>query len=367
MPGDIERLLSIAQEESASDLHLNINSPPIIRVDGRLRKLNDWPQFNDEDIRGILEKIASQEQIKKFIRHQELDFSYENPQLDRFRVNACMQRGAISLAFRLLMRVLSPLTALGLPDIYAKLSLRQRGLILVTGPTGSGKSTSMAAMIHHINNIEERYIITIEDPVEYVHRDNKSVIIQRTVGEDTESFSIALKHALRHDPDVIVVGEMRDLTTIAIAVSAAETGHLVLGTLHTLDAGETIDRVVEVFPVGQQSQIRLQLSQVLVAILSQTLVRRIGGGRVPACEIMICNSAIKNLIREGQIHQLHSAMQLGQKDGMQTLNHSLATLVANNIVSLEDALRHSSNAVQLEQALNYAKKDVVKQLVHSAK
>ncbi len=365
MPDQIESLLTIAQEKSASDLHLNVNRPPIIRVDGKLQRLDTRPILEDKDIREILEDVASQEQINKFTKHQELDFSYDNQQLGRFRVNACIQQGSISLAFRLLMRVLSPLSNLGLPDIYGELSLKPRGLILVTGPTGSGKSTTMAAMIHHINNLEERHILTIEDPIEYVHKDNKSVIIQRNVGEDTESFATALKHALRHDPDVIVVGEMRDLTTIAIAVSAAETGHLVFGTLHTIDAGETIDRVVEVFPAGQQEQIKLQLSQVLVAVLSQTLVRRIGGGRVPACEIMICNSAIKHLIRDGQVHQLYSTMQLGQKDGMQTLNQSLATLVVKNIVSLEDAMNHSSNVAQFELACKHAKSAMPSPLVAS--
>ena len=246
-----------------------------------------------------------------------------------------------------------------------ELSLSPRGLISVTGPTGSGKSTTLAAMISHINDTEERHIITIEDPIEYVHKNNKSLILQRNVGEDTQSFATALRHALRHDPDVIVIGEMRDLTTIATAVSAAETGHLVLGTLHTIDATETVDRVVEVFPSGQQEQIRLQLSQVLLAVVSQTLVRRVGGGRIPACEIMICNTAIKHLIREGQVHQLNSAIQLGQKEGMQTLNQSLAALVVNNIVSFEDAVQHSNSAAQLDAAIKHSKLTVGTPLVPS--
>jgi twitching motility protein PilT len=215
-------------------------------------------------------------------------------------------------------------------------------------------------MINHINNHAERHIITIEDPIEYVHNDNNSVIIQRSVGEDTESFATALKHTLRHDPDVIVVGEMRDLGTIAIAITAAETGHLVFGTLHTIDAAETIDRVVEVFPTGQQAQIRLQLSQVLLAVLSQTLVKRVEGGRVPACEIMVCNTAIKNLIREGQIHQIYSNIQLGQKEGMQTLNQSLANLVAQNIVSQEEATKHCSNVDRFEQTLIHARQGTMR-------
>jgi twitching motility protein PilT len=277
-----------------------------------------------------------------------------------------MQKGSISLAFRLLMPVLSPLTALGLPHMCEELCLKHRGLILVTGPTGSGKSTTMAAMIDHINRTDERHIITIEDPIEYVHEDNRSVIIQRCVGEDTDSFSNALIHALRHDPDVIVVGEMRDLTTIAIAITAAETGHLVFGTLHTISASETIDRVVEVFPPGQQEQIRLQLSQVLVAVISQTLVPRVGEGRVPACEVMVCNNAIKNLIREGQVHQLYSTIQLGQQNGMQTMNQSLATFVANNTVSLEDATKHCSDEKRFQDLIKTTNIVIPRPLVGSS-
>jgi twitching motility protein PilT len=366
VPEQIEKLLAVAQEQTASDLHLNVDRPPIIRVDGRLQKLDDRAVLDDDDIRGILDSITSQEQRDKFIEHHELDFSYDNPQVGRFRVNACVQQGSISIAFRLLMRVLSPIGTLGLPEVYGELSLKPRGLILVTGATGSGKSTSLAAMVHHINNHQQRHILTIEDPIEYVHTDNMSVVIQRNVGEDTESFAAALTHALRHDPDVIVVGEMRDLTTISTAISAAETGHLVLGTLHTIDASETIDRVVEVFPHGQQAQIRLQLSQVLVAVLSQSLVRLIGGGRVPACEIMICNPAIRNLIREGQIHQLSSTIQMGQRDGMQTLNHALASLVANDVVSFEDAVSHSSNSAQLTDSIKHVKAAMPRPVYQSA-
>ncbi len=262
-----------------------------------------------------------------------------------------MQKGTVSLAFRLLARVLSPLSSLGLKELYGELSLRPRGLILVTGPTGSGKSTTLAAMIKYINENEKRHIITIEDPIEYIHENKNSLILQRSVGDDTQSFSTALRHALRHDPDVIVVGEMRDLDTIATAISAAETGHLVMGTLHTIDASETVDRIVEVFPHGQQAQIKLQLSQVLLAVLSQTLVPRIGGGRVPACEIMLNNSAVKSSIREGKIHQLYSSIQLGQKEGMQTLNQALASLVEKGIVSAKEALLKSSNVESLQKMI----------------
>jgi len=347
MGTQIISLLKTAQEMSASDLHLNIDRPPIVRIDGRLKRLEHYPDMEQSTLQEILEEVASPDQINKFYERRELDFSYENVEVGRCRVNACIQQGSISLAFRLLMLVLSPLEELGLPEIYGDLSLKPRGLILVTGPTGSGKSTSMAAMINYINNNQERYILTIEDPIEYVHKDNKSVIIQRNVGDDTESFNDALKHTLRHDPDVIVVGEMRDLITISTAISAAETGHLVFGTLHTIDAVETIDRIVDVFPAGQQEQIKLQLSQVLLAVLSQTLVPRIGGGRAPACEIMLCTTAVKHLIRDGQTHQLQNSMQLGRGEGMRTLNQSLSELVEANIVSIDDAIHHSNDPVVL--------------------
>jgi len=269
---DIDELLARAIEMSASDLHLNVGSEPVLRIDGKLQKFPDSLPVADEDVIAALERVATRAQRDRFFEEKELDFSYQMPELGRHRVNVLIQKGVISIAFRLLSSVLSPLESLGLPPVFGEMSLKPRGLILVTGPTGSGKSTSMAAMIKHINERQERHIITIEDPIEYVHENIKSLILQRNVGEDTVSFSEALRRALRHDPDVIVIGEMRDLTTIATAISAAETGHLVLGTLHTLDAPETINRIVDVFPPEQQSQITLQLSQVLIAVLSQTLV-----------------------------------------------------------------------------------------------
>ena len=356
MSVDIKYCLNLASEQDASDLHLNVNNPPIIRVDGRLRRLDDQPKLKHEDIIEVFGQVCNQTQRNKFEVEHELDFSYEKPDLGRFRVNALRQKGVISLAFRLLARVLSPLSVLGLQDIYGELSLRPRGLILVTGPTGSGKSTTLAAMINHINERESRHIITIEDPIEYIHENMKSLILQRCVGEDTQSFGTALKHALRHDPDIIVVGEMRDLSTITTAISAAETGHLVMGTLHTIDATETVNRVVEVFPHGQQAQIRLQLSQVLLAVLSQTLVPRIGGGRIPACEIMLNNTAIKSTIREGKSHLLFSSIQLGMKEGMQTLDQSLASLVNAGIVSREEAMQKSSKPEKLEEMLSKDKR-----------
>ena len=348
---DVNDLLAVAIEMSASDLHLNVGSKPVIRVDGRLHKLDDFPLITEEDVALALEQVTDKVQRERFFMERELDFSYSQPNLGRHRVSALFQKGLISIAFRLLSLVLSPLDALGLPPVYGDLSLAPRGLVLVTGPTGSGKSTSLAAMIKYINEREERHIITIEDPIEYVHENIKSLILQRNVGEDTVSFSEALRRALRHDPDVIVVGEMRDLTTIATAISAAETGHLVFGTLHTLDATETINRIVDVFPPEQQSQIILQLSQVLSAVLSQTLVPLIGGGRIPACEIMISNIAIKNTIRQNQVHMLPGIMEMGHRDGMQTLNQALAKIVKAGLVTQEEALAKSSDTDQLKNML----------------
>jgi twitching motility protein PilT len=290
-------------------------------------------------------------QREQFFAEKELDFSYTSTGLGRHRVNVMLQQGLISIAIRLLSPVLSPLSSLGLPPIYGEIALRPRGLILVTGPTGSGKSTSLAGMIKYINEREARHIITIEDPIEYVHQNIKSLIIQRNVGEDTLSFSEALRRTLRHDPDVIVVGEMRDLTTISTAISAAETGHLVLATLHTLDAPETINRIVDAFPPEQQSQIVLQLSEVLLAVCSQTLVPLKKGGRAPACEVMINNTAVKNNIRQKQFYQLHSIMEMRKNEGMQTLNHTLAVMVRQGLVSLGEALSKSTSPEILAASL----------------
>jgi twitching motility protein PilT len=352
---DIDKLLATAINKSASDLHLNVGSEPVFRIDGRLKKVDNMPPISEEETVGVLEHITTREQRERFYKDKELDFSYQIPEMGRHRVNALIQKGSISIAFRLLSAVLSPLESLGLPSIYGELSLRPRGLILVTGPTGSGKSTSLAAMIKHINEREEKHIITIEDPVEYVHENIKSIVLQRTVGEDTDSFAEALRRALRHDPDVIVVGEMRDLTTIATAISAAETGHLVMGTLHTVDAPETINRIVDVFPPEQQSQIVLQLSQVLLAVLSQSLIPLNGGGRIPACEILINNTAIKNNIRQKQIHMLHGVMEMCNKEGMQTLNQALNHLVAKGLISITEAMEKSSDTDQLEDLLKISK------------
>ncbi len=328
-------------------------SPPVLRIDGVLMPQEDMPPVTPKDMEIVFEHVATQSQRETFYRELELDFAYSVPGLARFRVNVLQQRGTMGIAFRLVPFTVPSLDEFGLPQIFKELVLKPRGLILVTGPTGSGKSTTLAGMINHLNESKKQNVITIEDPIEFLYRDKRCIIAQRDLGDDTKSFATALIHALRHDPDVIVVGEMRDLETISTAIRAAETGHLVLGTLHTTDASQTVDRIVDVFPPGQQPQIRLQLSQVIEAILSQTLLPRIEGGRVAAFEIMIANSAVRNLIRDGKTFELPSVMQLGAKDGMQTLDQALADLVRRGIVTQEEAMMKSSNPERLQKALQF--------------
>jgi twitching motility protein PilT len=325
----------------------------VLRIDGVLVQ-QDQPPLSAEEIEEIFSSVTKSEQRATFQSELELDFVYAAPGIARFRVNALRQKGTISLAFRLIPFEVLSIEKLGLPPICKQLVLKPRGLILVTGPTGSGKSTTLAAMIDYLNENESRNIIAIEAPIEYLHNSKKSIVIQRDLGNDTKSFATALVHSLRHDPDVIVLGEMRDLDTIAAALTAAETGHLVLSTLHTSDAAQTVDRIIDIFPAAQQQQIRLQLSQVLEAVLSQTLLRRVGGGRVAAFEIMIATPAVRNTIREGKTFQLANAMQLGAKDGMQSLDYALADLVNKHIVTEEEAMSKSSNPEQLSKLLRSA-------------
>ncbi len=348
----VDKLLKLTVDKSASDLHLRASVPPVLRIDGVLVQ-QDLPPISAEEIEEILASITKPEERDTFQKDMELDFVYGAPGIARFRVNALWQKGTISLAFRLVPFEVLSIDKLGLPQICKMLVLKPRGLILVTGPTGSGKSTTLAAMLDYLNEIESRNIMTIEAPIEYLHRNKKSIIIQRDLGHDTKSFAAALVHSLRHDPDVIVLGEMRDLETIASAITAAETGHLVLSTLHTSDAAQTVDRIIDIFPSDQQQQIRLQLSQVLEAVLSQALLRRIGGGRIAAFEIMVATPAVRNLIQEGKTSQLANAMQLGTKDGMRTLDQSLAELVRKRIVTQEEAMHKSSNPEQLSKLLRF--------------
>ncbi len=350
----IEELLKLMVNKGASDLHLKVPSPPVLRVDGELKVQEDLPGLSAEDIDQIFASITTSHYKSIFEREQELDFSYSVAGIARFRVNVLRQRGTLSIAFRLVPIEVPNIDKLELPGILKRLVLKPRGLILVTGHTGSGKSTTLAAMLDYLNENAKRNVITIEDPVEFLHRDRKCIVCQRDVGEDTRSFAAALIRALRHDPDVLIVGEMRDLETISAAITAAETGHLVLGTLHTYNAPQSIDRIIDVFPPTQQSQIRVELSQIIEAVLSQVLIPRATGGRVAAFEIMIATTAIRNIIREGKIHLLHSVMQTASKDGMQTLDQALELLVRKEIISREDALGQSGDPEQLIKLLGYS-------------
>ena len=351
---DIIELLKLMVEKRASDLHVRVPSPPVLRVDGELLPLQNLPQTTMEDVETAFDYITTPEQRNRFHLEKELDFAYSVPGLARFRVNVMRQRGTVSLAFRLVPFKVFTIDELALPQICKELILKPRGLILVTGPTGSGKSTTMAAMLNYLNENIARNVITIEDPIEYLHSNIKCLIAQRDLGDDTKSFDVALIHALRHDPDVIVVGELRDLETVQTAMRAAETGHLVMGTLHTTDAPQTVDRVIDIFPPNQQPQIRLQFSQAIIAVLSQTLLpRATSKGRIAAFEIMTGNSAVKNLVREGKTFELHSVMQLSSAEGMQTLDQALAELVKRKIVTLEEAKMKSSHPDRLKKLIEF--------------
>jgi twitching motility protein PilT len=348
-------VLELVVTKGATDLHVKVPSQPVLRIDSELVIQEEWPPFTAEDIEGIFEQITTQEQRDIFNQEQELDFSYSVAGLARFRVNVLRQRGTVSLAFRRVPSSVPTVDELGLPQVCKTIILKPRGLILVTGPAGSGKSTTLAAMLNHLNENATRSVITIEDPIEYLFQDKKCLIRQRDMGDDTKSFSAALVHALRHDPDVIVIGEMRDLDTISTAITAAETGHLVLATLHTLDAAQSIDRIIDVFPPAQQRQMRLQLSQVIEAVLSQTLLPRIGGGRVAAFEVLLANNVIRRLIREEKIHEISASLEMGKLEGMNTLDQALAGMVKSGVVAKEEAVKKTSSVLRLEKFIQSEK------------
>ncbi len=347
----IDDLLQIVVDKGASDLHMCKDSEPVIRIDGALHRLN-YHKMTGYDCQRIIYDILTDEHIQRFESTMELDFSYELVKAARFRVNVYRDRGAIASAFRQISSRIPTIVELNLPPILEELTRRPRGLILVTGPTGSGKSTSLAAMIHVINTERAVHIITIEDPIEYLHTHKMSIINQRELGQDTKAFQNALRACLREDPDVLLVGEMRDPETIALAITAAETGHLVFATLHTNNAAESIDRIVDVFPPGQQEQIRIQLANNVVAILSQQLCPRAGQpGRVPAMEILIATPAVKNLIRENKTHQIPSSIQTGGNFGMITMDQYLRDMYNRGLITYEEAMSRAMNVEELKKML----------------
>jgi twitching motility protein PilT len=334
---DVTQLLQFCFQQNGSDLHISAGEPPVIRTDGSMQRVK-VPALTPEQTQAMLYDIMGDAQRKVFEEKSDIDFSIDLGETVRFRVNIFRQRRGMGAVFRVIPTTILTMEQLNLPSVLAKLTRREKGLILVTGPTGSGKSTTLAAMINQINEERKMHILTIEDPIEFVHPSKKCLINQREVGPHTQSFANALKAALREDPDVILVGEMRDLETIQLALTAAETGHLVMGTLHTSSAPKTIDRIIDVFPPAQQAQVRAMLSESLQAVITQTLCKKIGGGRAAALEIMIGTSAVRNLIREGKIHQLPSTLQTGQSVGMRTMESSLLELLESNIITAETAL-----------------------------
>jgi twitching motility protein PilT len=345
-------ILKEAVRLKASDIHIKTSCAPVFRVDGKLVINSQMPSLTNEHIARLYDEITTPNQREAFDRDCELDFAHSVSGLSRFRVNVQRQRGSLSIAFRVIDSAPPTMEQLELPKILCSLALKPKGFIIVTGPTGSGKSTTLAAMVNYLNTHESRTIVTIEDPIEYLYKDNKCIITQRELGEDTRSFATALRSALRHDPDVIVVGEMRDAETMATALAAAETGHLVLGTLHTVDAAQTIDRIIDMFPSGQQRQIRFQLSMVVEAILCQALLPRASDtGRVAAFEIMLATPAIRHLIREDKSYELENMIQMNAAGGMQLLDQHLADLVNRDLIFPHDAFRKSMHPERLARLI----------------
>jgi len=350
---DIKKLLQSVVSHGASDLHLVARSEPQIRIDGTLKAVN-LPVLTGDDIEEMTYALLTEKQKKAFEEHLELDFALMLPGIGRFRANYYRTLGDIAAAFRIIPTEIPSLDDLSSPEIYKQLIKREKGLILVTGPTGSGKSTTLSAMLNEINETEHKHIVTIEDPVEFIHQNKKSVFSHRETGRDTKSFSMALKYAMRQDPDIILIGEMRDKETIEAALTAAETGHLVFGTLHTNSAPGTINRIIDVFSGEEQSQIRTMISTSLVAVVSQVLLPKNGGGRVAVPEILVTNHAIANLIREDKVHQIYSQMQLGQGvSGMQTQTQVLVKLLQNGTIQKNHAIQYSNKPDELKKNINF--------------
>jgi len=349
----MESLLRLVVEQGATDLHLSANFPPHLRLDDRLAATEHAPLSGD-DVKELAYSLLAPEKAERFERWKELDFAFSVEGLARFRANYFVQQGYVGVAIRMLPFRIMNFNELGLPtQVVTDLCEKPKGLVLVTGATGSGKSTTLAAMVDYLNTNYDHHIITIEDPIEYIHTSKRSLIDQREVGNDTQSFAQGLKHVLRQDPDVILIGEMRDLETVETALIVAETGHLVLATLHTSDAVQTVNRIVDVFPSHQQNQVRVQLSLELLGVVSQQLIpKATGRGRVLAAEVLIVNHAVRSLIREQKIHQMYSVIQTGQKEGMRTMNQTLYELYVNRVISLEDALARSGDPDDLMRLMN---------------
>lgn len=347
----IELLLEEVIRKKASDLHLQISLPPMLRVDGGLAPIAGYDALNAEEVEQLVFSILDEDQKQILLKDKEFDFSFAFGDLGRFRVNAFHERGNLAASLRLIPNEIKTISELGMPQVVSSFAQLPRGLVLVTGPTGSGKSTTLAAMIDQINTEKAHHIITIEDPIEFTHKSKKSVMVQREVHYDTYSFSAALRSSLRQDPDVVLIGEMRDLETIAAAITIAETGHLVFATLHTNSAAQSIDRMIDVFPPHQQPQIRAQLSNILQSIVSQRLIPQIGGGRAVAAEILVATSAVRNIIREGKSHQLDAVIQTGAEQGMQSMDKTLASLVQGGTVSYDEARNYAVDLQEFDRMM----------------
>jgi len=347
----VEVLLEQVIKKKASDLHIQVGLPPMLRVDGSLAPVSGTEALDEEAVEALIFAVLDEDQKQILLKDKEFDFSFAFGDLGRFRVNAFHERGNLAAAFRLIPNDILSVEQLGLPPIVNKFADYPRGLVLVTGPTGSGKSTSLAALVNKINLEKACHIITIEDPIEYTHSSKKAVVVQREVHYDTFSFSAALRSALREDPDVVLIGEMRDLETIAAAITIAETGHLVFATLHTNSAAQSIDRMVDVFPPHQQPQIRAQLANILMAICSQRLIPRIGGGRIAAAEVLVATPAVRNIIREGKSHQLDAVIQTGAEFGMQSMDKTLVSLIHNGTISYDEARNYAIDIEELDRLM----------------
>lgn len=347
----IELLLEEVINKKASDLHLQVGLPPMLRVDGSLKAVTGTTNLNEEAVEALIFAILDDDQKQILLKDKEFDFSFAFGDLGRFRVNAFHERGNLAAAFRLIPNELKSVDELGLPKVVSDFADYPRGLVLITGPTGSGKSTTLAAVIDKINAAKAHHIITIEDPIEFTHKSKKSVVVQREVHYDTYSFSAALRSSLRQDPDVVLIGEMRDLETISAAITIAETGHLVFATLHTNSAAQSIDRMIDVFPPHQQPQVRAQLANILQGIVSQRLIPAIGGGRIVAAEILVANSAVRNIIREGKSHQLDAVIQTGAEHGMQSMDKTLVSLIHSGSITYEEARNYAVDVEELDRLM----------------